>query len=228
MGNINETVEAELKAEIELSKMDILKGKLGQAITDTVRGNEQGVKLLDQLDLEGFLWTDFIAPPKDESKPNDSTATPELYDTVKGRIIDGLYEKDRKLIKMDKDAVKAYKKELLAKAIKAKGSALTETEEKEALAAFSQGRRAAQQKIGAHMGAFKRDLKKRQTVVEEKKALTDEEQGDENDRKMIIFGQTSVDFLAKETHFNMLTNLPSLKKGIIVLFREHGYDLDRQ
>ena len=106
MGITNEVVEVELKAEIELSKMDILKVKLGQAITDTVRGNEQGVKLLDQLDSEGFLWTDFIAPPKDESKPNDSTATPELYDTVKGRIIDGLYEKDRKLIKMDKYAVK--------------------------------------------------------------------------------------------------------------------------
>ena len=228
MGITNEIVEAELKAEIELSKIDILKGKLGQAITDTVRGNEQGVKLLDRLDAEGFLWTDFIAPSKDESKPNDSTATLEMYDLTKERIIDGLYDKDRKLIRMDKDAVKAYKKELLAKAIKAKGSALTEAEEKEAIAAFTQGRREAQQKIGAHIGALKRDLKKRQTVVEEKKALTDEEQGDENDRKMIIIGQTGVDFLAKETHFNMLTNLPTLRQSIIVLFREHGYDLDRQ
>ena len=213
---------------INNQKVKTLQNKLGQAITETVRGNEQGVKLLDQLDAEGFLWTDFIAPSKDESKPNDSTATPEMYEVIKSFIINGLYKKDQTLVRMKKEDVKEWKKELLAKAIQSKGSALTESEEKEALAAFTQGRREAQQKIGAHMGAFKRDLKKRQTVVEDKKVLTDEEQGDENDRKLIIMEQAIIDWMAKQKVFNKMKNIVDYRHKKIINARENGYDLDRQ
>lgn len=102
---------------------------------DNKAGNLRG-KVIDLLQAEGYAWTDFISP-----KSEGSTATPEVYDELKGAVFAGFTKTDQALVNAD---IKSLSDDRKAK------------------------RRAVQQQVGSKMKDLKNALKKRAEAEEAK------------------------------------------------------------
>jgi hypothetical protein len=112
---------------------------LRKAIAADVANTEKSIKgrhaLIDMFVAGGFRWTDFISP---KGKDSQSTATPELYASLKEAVVSGFTTADQALIKMDTRAAAALKPEKAAR------------------------RSYVQKQIGSRMSDYKAALKRRQ------------------------------------------------------------------
>jgi hypothetical protein len=115
----------------------ILSTAAASAITGRVRSGEQyslkGVKFIDVLQAEGITSTMLVAPGKDATE--DVKA---YWRDLKSAIVAGFCAYEQKLITAESATVKDWSDDQKAE------------------------RKTAQQKIGAYIGAFKRDLTKRE------------------------------------------------------------------